>query len=711
MNPTEANVDELLARRESIRRRLEQLSVPSTFSTSLSSPLHPSSAPSLSKRKKTIKLEDFVMGNSEVPIVSERTKDTHWSYLLKEMQWLSADFVAERKRHKALQKKLSHQVHTFFQTAESRRFKRLAQAEVQRRRLAHKISRDHVLKFWQKMERVIAFQQKATYEQARQTAMNQQLVKLVKITETYTTRLQQQQAQQQTDDRISAVGASITDIEKALQSSTKTRRSKHRIRDYAQFHTQETVLYGESTEELSGGSDDSTYSGTERDQELDDETTFLIAEREQPDVSEELRNLLLEKDMDIQQVLERLHAEGGDFEPENEHIHEPLIDPPKPKPPTAVGGDIIGNDDGEGDADDDMDASDVEDYEESAENSHDDDEVDNESEKGEERRPSRVRVNFAKTILGETNETDSSEEDQNNLEEEEEFVPEKGDDVDDETTMKAEEQLPRDMSYQQELELLKTESEIPIEQLRAMYQQSIQNSMSKMEEEEEEEEEEESEPYESAIEDDDGEDQISGAAQLLGSGIANDDQDEYVPDPQDTVDDETTMEAEEKLGRDMSYQEEIAMLQRENEMSVEELKAMVAQMAQDHYDSSHRKMSSSAVQEKGENDDVIEGKIEEDDTETSSKELSDGKRRREDDEDRLVPKKKPRHETMESISNAGLAAMDKLEVSAELARKTLASRPFLIPSWVKLREYQQIGLNWLLSLQTRRLNGILADGE
>jgi E1A-binding protein p400 len=37
------------------------------------------------------------------------------------------------------------------------------------------------------------------------------------------------------------------------------------------------------------------------------------------------------------------------------------------------------------------------------------------------------------------------------------------------------------------------------------------------------------------------------------------------------------------------------------------------------------------------------------------------------------------------------------------------TRPFLLASWVKLRNYQHIGLNWLVSLQSRRLNGILAD--
>ncbi len=57
----------------------------------------------------------------------------------------------------------------------------------------------------------------------------------------------------------------------------------------------------------------------------------------------------------------------------------------------------------------------------------------------------------------------------------------------------------------------------------------------------------------------------------------------------------------------------------------------------------------------------------------------------------------------------GIAALNALEASALRAQQTLASRPFLLASWVKLRHYQQVGLNWLVSLQSRRLNGVLAD--
>lgn len=36
--------------------------------------------------------------------------------------------------------------------------------------------------------------------------------------------------------------------------------------------------------------------------------------------------------------------------------------------------------------------------------------------------------------------------------------------------------------------------------------------------------------------------------------------------------------------------------------------------------------------------------------------------------------------------------------------------PFILSNKLSLREYQHVGLNWLVSLHERRLNGILADG-
>ena len=63
----------------------------------------------------------------------------------------------------------------------------------------------------------------------------------------------------------------------------------------------------------------------------------------------------------------------------------------------------------------------------------------------------------------------------------------------------------------------------------------------------------------------------------------------------------------------------------------------------------------------------------------------------------------------EEEEDATVDVLKALEESEAKARQTVVSRPFLLAPWVKLREYQQIGLNWLVSTQGRRLNGILAD--
>jgi SNF2 family DNA or RNA helicase len=55
----------------------------------------------------------------------------------------------------------------------------------------------------------------------------------------------------------------------------------------------------------------------------------------------------------------------------------------------------------------------------------------------------------------------------------------------------------------------------------------------------------------------------------------------------------------------------------------------------------------------------------------------------------------------------GIEALKALRESEDRARATVATRPFLLSTWVKLRTYQQTGLNWLVSTQSRRLNGIL----
>jgi hypothetical protein len=314
----------------------------------------------------------------------------------------------------------------------------------------------------------------------------------------------------------------------------------------------------------------------------------------------------------------------------------------------------------------------------------------------------------------------------------EEFHPPIEPDLDDETTMEAEEKLGRAMSHEEEMLLLKREGEIPVEQLRAMYaamendegvelesgdqsgeeldetvdDKKIESHKTDGEAVDEESKMEIQEKVgrvarvkrESEISPEDqrtmqtntqteSDSEETGEAKkdlrLLNEGLddtdadANDD--EFEPED-DAVDDETTMEAEEMLGREMSVDEEIAALKRDGEVSIESLLDMYNKM------NATRPSSSCSEDEKP-------------------------TKRKADARASESISKKPRGNQEEETSDDGLAALSVLEASAERARKTLASRPYFMANWVKLREYQQVGLNWLVSLQSRRLNGILADGK
>jgi hypothetical protein len=352
----------------------------------------------------------------------------------------------------------------------------------------------------------------------------------------------------------------------------------------------------------------------------------------------------------------------------------------------------------------------------------------------------------------ENNDTSENENDlstqlaEDDHEEKDEFHIE-NEEKDDETTIEAEERLGRDMSYQDEIDLLQRESEMSIEELKAMYANMNDTG------------EDNSSSNPQSIEE---EDEPADDEEVAMSLLAEDDheeKDEFLLENAE-VDDETTIEAEEKLGRDMSYQEEIDLLKRESEMSVEELRAMYASMdgevASDVGGGNGIIAKSSALDLLNEDDheekDEFHMEVEEVDDETTieaeerlgqemtyEEELSKLQEENEmsteelrklygldaddgnDTETSTEESGKRKHVTinapedsktqkkLKSDSDEGIEALQSLARSDEKARQTMLTRPFLLASWVKLRAYQQVGLNWLVSTQSRRLNGILAD--
>jgi len=769
-----------------------------------------------------------------VPVYSEKT-DTHHDFLLKEMQWLAADFAAERKRHLSARKKSSNGVRQYFASQETRRLRRLADAELKRRRLAALIGRK-VRGWWNKLERVVSYKQKVSLEQQRRKAMNQQLVSLVKVTEKYTDALARQledddDESDEDDNNEEEGGEGATtngdrrrrrkhrrrmSIEEALSEGLGSRKSKTRVTDYARMNQQLSAaeqeedgrqdqgsLYGETT--ASDQSSDSSFA-PERNAK-DDESTLKQAEAEETlerrrrrkmgaagsgdddveddDLSDttfqgdpvELRKLQEESNMDVQDVIARLKREGA-ADDDDEQV-------------TAANGEATSRaskrvkfakgervqfvpapgDPGE-DADDDGDASDVEDFvmmEEEAEEGASEDEEDGE---------------FV---------TDTTE-------------------ADDETTMEQEEAMPREMTYEQELQLLEEENELPVEELRKRYAAVFgggggDGDATNIHEDEDQkpkaldssrkssqsrEHSEATEPTSTTA---------SGAisakmaatsetASLLLSGANQTEEgddggaEEFEPDANDLVDDETTIEAEERLGREMSAKDEIALLKRESEMSVGELRALYLSREEkgDSEDDdtmeveeeegeeaalSYLAGNSTADDEDQENDGEYQPIGDEKDDETTieaeerlGRELSPKEEitmlKRESEEpiealrerygatvgvatltndSRSPPSRRPvkrkrrdvsegsgDDETAEDggdgdgkaengtskgkrnnidsegdMSDAGRIALVALEKSAERARRARATRPFILSPWVKLREYQQIGLNWLVS--------------
>ena len=162
--------------------------------------------------------------------------------------------------------------------------------------------------------------------------------------------------------------------------------------------------------------------------------------------------------------------------------------------------------------------------------------------------------------------------DEDDFEEKDEFHPTF--EVDDETTIEAEEKLGRDMSYADEIALLQRQNEMPIEELRAMYANMEADQVNS----EDDDDTIEADSSEGADVTQEAEPSAykKSSLSLLTAAIDEDETDdqEFIQDNDMELDDETTIEAEEKLGREMTYEQEISELEKENEMSVQELRKL-----------------------------------------------------------------------------------------------------------------------------------------
>ena len=688
------------------------------------------------------------LAEPRVPLIAKT--DVHWDFVLKEMMWLSADFQSERKAHAAAGRKVGLAVKQFHKTKGTRKTREMAEFEVKRRRLAARMARD-VRAWWAKVDRVVAHKQKSGADARRRKEMDRHLVYLVKQTERYGKGLAEMHAMEMGgggEDRGMA-GGGLT-IEGALRGGTGANRaSKAAVRDYARVRVEasDSELYGTSTADDSDDYEDASDFSDGKD----DVTTLVEAERigNRDEERDEAKKLLEESQMDIEQVLARLSEEAETSESALEVKEEVSAREKRTRRSRrvqfspALKGTIetesssgcnreqgpstialrprrayYSSGDGS-DADDDADASDVEDFDASGSTSDDsadfevdgrnavDDETTLEAEErmGREMSASEeiamlnaenemsveeLRAKYAPKAVAveavKTEEVDLETETAGDTSGSEEFEASAVEGVDDETTMEAEERMGREMSASEEIAMLNAENEMSVEELRAKYA-----DMNGTGDSEKANGGEELNPRS-------GRRRRRRVSALGSDSFEEDDateEEEFLPGSQVEVDDEATLEVEERLGRDITYREEIELLKQENEMSIEEVRAKYP----------GKEEASGAIE------DYVDAKSVTFLPGTTKRKLKEDDDFVHDSHGHAITNetKKLKTSDVKTEDESEVDVLKALEKSEATARETMVSRPFLISSWVKLRAYQQVGLNWLVSTQGRRLNGILAD--
>ncbi|XP_065203272.1 helicase domino-like isoform X2 [Planococcus citri] len=275
---------------------------------------------------------------------------------------------------------------------------------------------------------------------------------------------------------------------------------------------------------------------------------------------------------------------------------------------------------------------------------------------------------------------------------------------DDEETIEAEEKIRgAEVDHSKEIEMLKRESELPLEDLLNQLPSEYLNNV----------------PID---------DKISNEKPI-------DDDDEYKMED-DESDDETTLLEEEKRQGKVDYKSEIAELQADNNLSIEELMKKYAADAPtgnsiDSNSQSESSSESTAEESAAESDasdnenSTIDNSDDEDDENDEDDDDDDDED--DDDESKSDDSDESSDGLMSLLKDSTLENGDmneentdeKIDDVAAIAESiqpkgnTLSSTsvvtkvPFLLKH--TLREYQHIGLDWLVTMYERKLNGILAD--
>ncbi|XP_076654085.1 domino helicase isoform X2 [Halictus rubicundus] len=285
----------------------------------------------------------------------------------------------------------------------------------------------------------------------------------------------------------------------------------------------------------------------------------------------------------------------------------------------------------------------------------------------------------------------------------EDFQPNQSSDDDEETIAKAEEELKSITNHKEEVELLKRESEIPLEDLLKDlppdYLEDRKKNLSPSKE----------------------------VANEAHNEKTTDGDTDFVAASDESSDEEETIMEQEKLEENTDYKQELDDLKAENDMSIDELMAKYGNMSDTPMDVDQEPDSDkeSTKEEEGQENDE-ESISSENESEESDNEVGEQESQTQSDNDadvglkslledismeKSVDEKTAKidhsnaHDEMDNV--AALAESIQPKGNTLLTTSVVTKIPFLLKH--SLREYQHIGLDWLVTMYDRKLNGILAD--
>ncbi|KAL2604874.1 hypothetical protein AAZV13_09G091200 [Glycine max] len=180
-------------------------------------------------------------------------------------------------------------------------------------------------------------------------------------------------------------------------------------------------------------------------------------------------------------------------------------------------------------------------------------------------------------------------------------------------------------------------------------------------------------------------------------------------------DDETTLSEEEKMERvdTIDPKDEIALLQKESDMPVEELLARYKRDPSDDEDGEYESDYASALSEKHSDSPVHQDAGQKDPAIPMDEDIKSGEHLAAtiqfQEEQRESPRENlEKRESEDIIADAAAAARSAQPTGNTFSTTNVRTKfPFLLK--YSLREYQHIGLDWLVTMYEKRLNGILAD--